>query len=190
MRANVSRAEFMAAVSLARDSSRDAWRESHVSNSKDSPSRSRGEGGTSRRRVWTHLNVAKVGSCPAVRRRPKADRTTAEEQARRTATYRGELRSCFTGWLPLFKIIPFARSWDYICLSDQASGNHLGTNARPPARCESCLSPAFPTVRLSFPLACSSAAGASSPPSSKHTWKIRVVSATPSPGDFRRPAAA
>lgn len=76
--------------------------------------------------------------------RLKADRAVAAAR-RRTATYRGELRSCFTGWLPLFKIIPFACSWDYICLSDQASGNHLGTNARPRARaravrCESCLS--------------------------------------------------
>lgn len=77
--------------------------------------------------------------------RLKADTAAAVAAWRRTATYRGELRSCFTGWLPLFKIIPFACSWDYICLSDQASGNHLGTNARARARarairCESCLS--------------------------------------------------
>jgi len=91
-------------------------------------------------------SVPKVGSCPAVWRRLKADRAAATEP-RRTATYRGELRSCFTGWLPLFKIIPFARSWDYICLSDQASGNHLeqmldrARSRSRGSRCESRLSP-------------------------------------------------
>lgn len=125
--------------------------------------------------------------------RLKADRATAAW--RRTATYRGELRSCFTGWLPLFKIIPFACSWDYICLSDQASGNHLGTNARPSARAGSDVNLAFPCIpgwslhlSFSFPPSLFPSLHASLFTRFKHTWKIRVVSVTAS-RDFRRDSA-